>query len=185
MNEHLRTDEDEQHADTHLQIAELIGHGSQQEEQRTQAQYRKNIGEEHHVWIERDGEYRRDAVERKDDVAKLDEYHREHQWTEMEMLVQKSHHRMTHGIDLLLLVTVEEHLGTAVQQERTEYQENPLKATDKSRTSKDKDEAQDDGSQDTPVERMLVFLLVDAKRGEYHHHHEEVIHGQGLFYQVT
>lgn len=40
----------------------------------------------------------------------------------MQALLHKLHYRMLQGIDFLLLVPVEEHLGTAVNQESSEYE---------------------------------------------------------------
>ena len=59
MYEHLRTDEEQQHAHTRLQITEAVGYGSQKEEHGTQPEYGEDVGEEHHVGVERHGEYGR------------------------------------------------------------------------------------------------------------------------------
>ena len=42
--------------------------------------------------------------------------------TGMKTLLHELHYRMLQGIDLFLLVSVEEHLGTAVNQESSEYE---------------------------------------------------------------
>ncbi len=185
MDEHLHSDEHEQHADTHFQIAELVRDGRQQEEEGPQAEYREDVGEEHHIRVKGDREHGRNAVEREYQVAELDEYHRYHQRLQVEILVEELHHRVVQGVHLLLLVAIDEHLDSAVQQERAEYQEYPVEAADEGGACEDEDEAQDDGSQNTPVEGVLVVFLVNAERCEYHHHHEEIVHRQRLFYQIT
>ena len=92
---------------------------------------------------------------------------------------------MVEGVDLFLLVPVEEHLGAAVNQESSEYEQYPGESADEGCTSKDEDEAKHDGSQNTPVQYVLVIFLIHSKRGEDHHHHEEVIYRERLFYQIT
>ena len=52
VDEHLHTNEHQQHAYTHLQIAELIGYRCQEEEERSQAQDGEDIGEEHYKRVE-------------------------------------------------------------------------------------------------------------------------------------
>ena len=183
--EHLHTDEHQQHAHAYLQIAELVGYSSQQEEEGTQAENGEDVGEEHYVGVERhreDGWY---AVEYEYQVAELYEDYGEHKRSKVEVLVEKSHHGMVHGVYLLLLVAVQEHLHAAVQQEHTEHEQYPFETADEGSTGKDEDEAQHDGSQNAPVERMLILLLVDAERCEYHHHHEEVVYRQRLLYQIA
>ena len=83
MDEHLYTDEHQQHAHTHLQIAELIGYRCQQEEEGTQAQDGEDVGEEHHERVERNREYSRNAVESENQIAELDEHYRHYQRTQM------------------------------------------------------------------------------------------------------
>ena len=61
-------------------------------------------------------------VEGENQITELDEHHRHHQRTQMQALLHKLHYRMLQGIDFLLLVPVEEHLGTAVNQESSEYE---------------------------------------------------------------
>lgn len=63
VDEHLHTDEHQQHTHTHLQIAELVCYRCQQEEEGTQAQDGEDIREEHHERVERYREYGWDAVE--------------------------------------------------------------------------------------------------------------------------
>ena len=92
---------------------------------------------------------------------------------------------MVHGVYLLLLIAVQEHLYAAIQQENTEHEQYPFEAADECCTCKDEDKAQHDSSQNAPVERMLILLLVDAERCEYHHHHEEVVYRQRLLYQIA
>ena len=53
IRDSLYTDEHQQHAHTHLQVAELIGYRCQQEEEGTQAQDGEDIREEHHERVER------------------------------------------------------------------------------------------------------------------------------------
>ena len=122
VDEHLHTDEHQQHTHTHLQIAELVCYRCQQEEEGTQAQDGEDIREEHHERVERYREYGWDAVEGENQITELDEHHRHHQRTQMQALLHELHYRMLQGIDLFLLVSVEEHLGTAVNQESSEYE---------------------------------------------------------------
>ena len=101
-------------------LAEAVGDGSQEEEHGTQSEYGEDVGEEHHVGIERHGEYGRNAVECENQVAELDEHHRHYQRSQMQASLHELHHRMIQGNDLFLLVPVQEHLGTAVNQESSE-----------------------------------------------------------------
>lgn len=84
----------------------------------------------------------------------------------MQALLHELHYRMLQGIDLFLLVPVEEHLGTAVNQESSEYEQYPGEPADECSTCEDEDEAQYDGSQNTPVQYVLVIFLVYSERGE-------------------
>ena len=104
--EHLHADEHQQHAHAYLQITELVGYGCQQEEEGTQSEYGEDVGEEHHVGVECNGEDGRDAVEREYQVAELDEYHGHHQRRKMKVLVAETHHGMVHGVYLFLLIAV-------------------------------------------------------------------------------
>ena len=103
----------------------------------------------------------------------------------MQALLHELHYRMLQGIDLFLLVSVEEHLGTAVNQESSEYEQYPGEPADERSTREDEDEAQHDGSQDTPVQYVLVIFLVHSERGENHHHYEEIIYRERFLYQIT
>ena len=77
MDEHLHSDKHQKHTHSKLQIAEPVGYGCQQEEHGTQAEDGEDVGEEHHIRVERHGEYRRNAVEGKDEVAELYYEHRD------------------------------------------------------------------------------------------------------------
>ena len=73
MNEHLRADEYQQNANARLQMTELVSNGGKEEEHGTQAEDGENVGKEYDVGVERNGEDRRDAVEGKYQIAKLDD----------------------------------------------------------------------------------------------------------------
>ena len=88
-------------------------------------------------------------------------------------------------IDFFLLVSVHVHLDAAINQECSEYEENPVEAADDGSTEEDEDEAEDDGTEDSPVEYMLLLILADTERGEDHHHAEEVIYRQRFLYEIT
>ena len=87
--EHLHTDEHQQHAHAYLQIAELVGYSSQQEEKGTQAENGEDVGEEHYVGVERHGEHSRNAVECEYQVAELYEDYGEHKRSKVEVLVEE------------------------------------------------------------------------------------------------
>ena len=47
------------------------------------------------------------------------------------------------------------------------------------------DEAQHDSSQDSPVEHVLIFGVLNAKRGKNHHHDKKVVHRKGFLDEVA
>ena len=204
MHEHLHTDEHQQHANARLEVAELVGDGGEEEEHGAQAQDGEDVGEEHHIGVERHGEDGGDAVEGEDEVAELDDQHRDEEGREQpsaslaqEELValklrvhpaclgEEPHQGMFLHVDLLLLVAVHIHFDATVHQEHAEEEQYPVEAADDGGTEEDEDEAQHDGTEDAPVEHVLVFVLAHAEGGEDHHHHEEVVHRQGLLDEIA
>ena len=94
----------------------------------------------------------------------------------MEIFRQETHHWMMLHVHCFLFVTVAVHLICAVNQYDSEDQQHPIKALNDSSTGKNKHETQDNCPQNTPIEHMLIFCILYAERGKYHHHDEEIIH---------
>lgn len=95
------------------------------------------------------------------------------------------HNGVFTGINLFLLVALQEHHQTGKDQEQTEYIENPLEAMDEGGTDKDEQEPHDDGAQDTPEQHPLEVLLFNAKAVKYHDHDEYIINRQSVFNHIT
>ena len=131
--QHLHTDKAQQYRQTDFQIGKLVHHAFQHEEQGTQTQNGKDIGEEDDIRILGDGENGRYGVERKDDIRELDNQQHHKQGGKqpasiflMEeimpielgsgqiMLGQKLHHRMAGHINIFLLITVQIHLDARI-----------------------------------------------------------------------
>ena len=58
---------------------------------------------------------------------------------------------MFEGIDFFSFIPVQEHFGTTIDQEASEYEQYPSESADESGSSKDENEAKHDGSKDSPV----------------------------------
>ena len=204
MDEHLHTDEHQENADTELKIAEPVGYRCQEEKHGSQTQYGKNVGKEHHIGVERHGEYRRYAVEGKDKVAELYHEHRDKERSEQQAsgtadeelialelrvntsrLGQQSDERMLLHIHLLLLVAVEIHLHAAIYEHRTEDEQYPVETAYYGSAKEYEHETQDDGTEYSPVQHMLIFILPHSEGCENHHHHKEVVYRERLLYQIT
>ena len=71
--QHLYPDESEQSDQTIFQIIETLHQIRQQEIHRPQPQYRHDVGTEYQKRVRGNSQHRRDAVEREENVRKLDE----------------------------------------------------------------------------------------------------------------
>ena len=195
MNEHLRADKYQQNANARLQMAELVGNGCEQKEHGTQTEDGEDVGKEHDVGVERNGEDRRDAVEGKYQIAELNDQDGDKERGEKPFalaqkgvgrcgagricgngsladeefvahkfrmhtpcLCEETHQRMFLHVDFLLFVAVDIHLHTTIYKECAEEQQHPVEATDDGSTEEDENETENDGTEDAPVEHMLVFF---------------------------
>ena len=71
-NDEFYTDEEQENANTSLEINKLVGYGGEKEEHSSQSQYGKYIGEEDHVGVKRYREDGWNAVESEYQVAQFD-----------------------------------------------------------------------------------------------------------------
>ena len=100
-------------------------------------------------------------------------------------LCEETHQRMFLHVDFLLFVAVDIHLHTTIYKECAEEQQHPVEATDDGSTEEDENETENDGTEDAPVEHMLVFVFPHTEGREYHHHHKKVVNREGLLNQIA
>ena len=90
-------------------------------------------------------------------------------------------HPVSHGIEFaepshnnvlwkvrLLVVIVDKHLATCIEQEDTKESQHPLETFYNGNTGKNENAAQNEGSEDAPKEHFMLILTLDAEEREKH-----------------
>ena len=101
-----------------------------------------------------------------------------------EETAEQPYEDITRGVGLCILV-VGEHFCTAIEEEHAEDGEYPLEARDDGSTEEDEDAAQDEGSDDSPEQHLVLVLAFYAEEREQHEEHEEVVDGERLLDEVA
>src|SRR5215213_8684382 len=174
-DQHLHADEGENYGESHFQVVEFLDDPGEQEVERAQAEYGKDVRGVDDEGIARHGEDRRDGIDRKDEVGGLD-YDEDHQQQgavkppvdageEMGLFVMArdrheppddAQHGVFFGINLRLLL--EEHLDAGVDEKGAEDVNDPAEVIYQGRAQKYHDGAHDERPEHAPEEDAVLVL---------------------------
>jgi len=87
----------------------------------------------------------------------------------------KFYYGMVLRVDLKILVTVDIHHGTGINQKNAEDVEYPMKMTYKRRTQKNKGETHYYSAYYAPKKYFMVMLLINSKRCKNEYHYKYII----------
>ena len=203
MTNHFHPNETEEGPETILEQPELVGDVAKQEEERTQPHDGKDVGEIDNEWVGGDGEDGGDAVDGKDDVGELDDQQDQEErghvvaaidlgeeivsidlGGDWEETAGKPNGRVVGSIDFFIAF-VAEHLDAAVDEDHAKDGQHPRDTFHQGAQEEDEEEAEHNGTQDTPEKDAVVVAFVDAKADENHNHHEDVVDGEGLLEEIA
>lgn len=199
---HLEADEAEQESKAVAEEPELILDATQEEKQGTESHDGKDVGEIDDVGIGSNGEYSRNAVDCKNDVAELDDEQYDEEGCNIalaintgkeivsvggvadpEILGTELDDGMILGIDTFIVAF--EHLVCAIEKNDPENGQDPLGLGNKSTESKDEEETHDDGSENAPEEDAVIILPVDTEGDENHDHDKDIVDGETLLKEIS
>src|SRR5579864_2169962 len=96
---------------------------------------------------------------------------------------QAIHHGIGGGIDLMFTRYAD--ANAAVNEQRTENKQQPVKAVNQAHARPDEDSAQNERSHDSPEQDTMLLLLRDGEIVEDHEENEEVIDAKREFEDVS
>src|SRR5664280_1882372 len=185
-----------------MQEVEDLDHSRQRKIQRAQSENRKHIGGVDNERLARHRQNRRDGVGRKQHVGSLhhNQHHRQrrcvsHQPTSdekfaalkilrhKEKFAKAAEHQVRFGIDLFVLLAKQ--FETAVDEDRAEDINEPVKAVQQRDARDDEDGTHDQRAQDAPEQHVVLKVSRDAKIAEDEQKNEEVIDAKGLLDEVS
>src|SRR5690554_839387 len=91
-----------------------------------------------------------------------------------EILGSKFNYLVIFGVDFILLIAVDKHHKTSINQEKPKYVKDPAKFTDQGSANKNKQKTKDNSTDNPPNQNFVVVLRVDPKRAEYKHHDKDI-----------
>src|ERR1700747_2061945 len=94
-----------------------------------------------------------------------------------------SHRRIFRRINMML--AGKSQANSAVDQQPSEYVQNPVEALDQANSSKDEDAAHEERTEDPPKEDAALVLLRNGKVPEDHEKDEKIVYTEGKFEHVT
>ena len=101
-----------------------------------------------------------------------------------EELLKQAHNDVLRWIALCFLAMAE-HLTASVEQEQAKETQYPLELLYRCCASKDKDAAQDQGTEDAPEQYFVLVFAFNTEEREQHEEHEEVVHRERFLDEIA
>lgn len=177
---HLRSDEDEHEAESVLQVIEAVNQVREDEVETTETKDCHDVRIEDDERVTRIGKACCDRVDGEDDIRDFDKDQRDQQRCEEQLAVDSL--RELTGRDVLcdrqtlfkptdrlvlfkrrFLPDVLEHHVTGVDEERTKDIVDPSKVIKKRNSCDDEDDAEEDGTENTPEQDFVLILQRNRK----------------------
>ena len=88
-------------------------------------------------------------------------------------------------VNRFVLVPVEEHLDSRINQERTEYEQQPVEPLNEGARREDENKPQHYRPEDAIKQHPMIILFRHSERQENHNHHKDIVDGKRQFNQIA